>query len=180
MPQLTFNYGKILTLCIRTRNNVLSLKQQLQRLALLDTSVQERMEVIIVDNDSTDGTSSMVRQFEGRVPFKYICNTDNLSRDNSFMFAINQAILMRSKYIWMLDARNVVRVERFGDMLQVLEKNEFGLVYLSLNARTRKTLTQYVDIDDFLQVVRMGIIDTSCNIIRTDFIRGYDPREFGV
>lgn len=180
MPQLTFNYGKILTLCIRTRNNVLSLKQQLQRLALLDASVQERMEVIIVDNDSTDGTSSMVRQFEGHVPFKYICNTDNLSRDNSFMFAINQAILMRSKYIWMLDARNVVRVERFGDMLQVLEKNEFGLVYLSLNARTRKTLTQYVDIDDFLQVVRMGIIDTSCNIIRTDFIRGYDPREFGV
>lgn len=179
MPQLTFNYGKILTLCIRTRNNALPLKQQLQRLALLDPGVHERMEIIVVDNDSTDGTSSMVKQFEGRVPFRYISNTDNLGHDNSFTFALNQAIPVRSKYIWLLDARNVVRIEFFDEMLQVLEKNEFGLVYLSLNARARKPLVQYVDADDFLQVVQMGIVDMNRHLVRTDFIRGYNPRKFG-
>ncbi len=179
MPQLTFNYGKILTLCIRTRNNVLSLKQQLQRLVLLEPSVHERMEIIIVDNDSSDGTSSMVKQFEGRVPFRYVSNSDNLGIDNSFTYALNQAIPSRSKYIWLLDARDVVRVEYFDELLQLLDKNEFGLVYLALNARMRKPLSQYVDTDDFLQVVQMGIVDINRHLIRTDFIRGYDPRKFG-
>lgn len=178
MPQLTFNYGKILTLCIRTRNNVLSLKQQLQRLVLLDKEVLEHMEIVVVDNDSSDGTSTMVRQFEGRVRFKYISNTDNLSQDNCFTFALNQAIQMHTKYIWMLDARNVVRVEHFADLIGVLDKNEFGLVFLSLNQKSRKSLVQYVDIDDFLQVESLGIVDHSRNVIRTDFIRGYNPRDF--
>ena len=179
MPQLTFNYGKILTLCIRARNNVLCIKQQLQRLALLDAPVLERMEIIIVDNDSTDGTQTAVKQFEGRVPFKYVSNTDNLSQDNSYTFAFNQAIAVKSKYIWMLDARNVVRVEHFDQFLQALEKNNFGMVHLSKGGRLRKSLVHYVDIDDFLQSVSINIIDISRNIIRTDFIRGYNPREFG-
>ncbi|MBR4648848.1 MAG: hypothetical protein IKO67_01700, partial [Bacteroidaceae bacterium] len=73
MPsQLTFSYGKTLTLCISARNNELQIKDQLQKLALLDANVLERIEIIIVDNDSTDGTSNAVKLFEGRVPFHYV------------------------------------------------------------------------------------------------------------
>ena len=179
MPQLTFNYGKILTLCIRARNNVLPLKQQLQRLALLDASVHDRMEILVIDEDSNDGTSSMVKQFEGRVPFSYISNTESLSRDNSLTFALNESFKVRSKYIWLLDARNIVRIEHFDEMLQLLDKNEFGLVYLALNDRMRKPLAQYIDTDDFLQVVQMGIADTNRLLVRTDFVRGYQPQKFG-
>ena len=177
--QLTFSYGKVLTLCITGRNNVLCLKQQLQRLALLDPGVLERLEIIIIDNDSTDGTSTAVKQFEGRVPFTYVCNTDNLSRDNSFTFSLNQAIAVRSKYIWLLDARNVVRVEHFETFLDMLDNKEFGLVHLVGDGKHSKPSATYVDIDDFLSAVSLGIIDTSRNLIRTDYIRGYNPREFG-
>lgn len=180
MPsQLTFSYGKTLTLCISARNNELQLKEQLQKLALLDANVLERIEIIVVDNDSTDGTSNMVKLFEGRVPFHYVSNTENLSQDNSFTFALNQGIASRSKYIWLLDARNIIRVGHFGALIETLENNEVGLVHLVSNDNAKKTMVQYVDADDFLQSVSMGIIEVSRNILRTDMIRGYNPREFG-
>lgn len=180
MPsQLTFNYGKTLTLCISARNNVLCVKQQLQRLALLEASVLERVETIIVDNDSTDGTSTAVKQFEGRVPFTYVSNTESLSHDNSLTFALNKAIQVRSKYIWMLDARNIVRIEHLEGLLDLLENNEIGLIHLTSNDKARKRDIKYVDNDDFLQSVALGIINVSRNIIRTDYIRGYNQRDFG-
>lgn len=177
--QLTFNYGHTLTLCLSTRNNVLYVKQQLQRLALLDASVLKRIQIILVDNDSTDGTSNAAKMFEGRVPFLYVSNSENLSQDNSFTFALNQAIPVHSKYIWMLDIRNVVRIEHFSSLLDLLDQNEAGLIHLSPNPKARKQSVAYVDADDFIQTVGMGIIDMSRNIIRTDMIRGYNPREFG-
>ena len=180
MPsQLTFSYGKTLALCISARNNELQIKEQLQKLALLDASVFERIEIIIVDNDSTDGTSNVVKLFEGRVPFHYISNTENLSQDNSFTFALNQGIATRSKYIWLLDARNVIRVGHFAALVEMLENNEVGLVHLVSNDNAKKPEVPYVDADDFLQDVAMGIIQVSRNILRTDMIRGYNPREFG-
>ncbi len=178
-PQLTFSYGKVLTLCITARNQMLCVKQQLQRLALLEPAVLERIEILIVDNDSSDGTSTAVHQFEGRVPHHYISNTENLSHDNSFTFALNQAIQMKSKYIWLLNAQNVVRVEHFESFIDLLEKNEMGLVHLAPRDKARKPSAQYIDADDFLQDVGMGIIDVSRNILRTDYIRGYNQRDFG-
>lgn len=179
MPsQLTFSYGKTLTLCISARNNELQVKEQLQKLALLDAAMLERIEIIIVDNDSTDGTANAVKLFEGRVPFHYVSNTENLSQDNSFTFALNQAIATRSKYIWLLDARNIIRIGNFGALIETLESNEVGLVHLAGNNGAKKNFVQYVDADDFLQQVAMGIIQTSRNILRTDMIRGYNPREF--
>lgn len=177
--QLTFSYGKTLTLCISARNNELQIKEQLQKLALLDANMLERIEIIIVDNDSTDGTSNAVKLFEGRVPFHYVSNTENLSQDNSFTFALNQGIATRSKYIWLLDARNVIRVGHFGALLEMLENNEVGLVHLVGNDDAKKPAVHYVDADDFLQTVGMGIIEISRNILRTDMIRGYNPKEFG-
>ncbi|MGN1214453.1 MAG: acyltransferase, partial [Bacteroidaceae bacterium] len=97
----------------------------------------------------------------------------------SFTFSLNQAIAARSKYIWMLDARNVVRVEHFETFLEMLDNKEFGLVHLVGGGRHSKDSATYVDVDDFLSDVSMGIIDTSRNLIRTDYIRGYNPREFG-
>ncbi len=181
MPsQLTFNLDKTLTLCIMARNNVMQVKEQLQRLALLEPKVLERVEIIIIDNDSTDGTSTAVKPFEGVVPFTYISNTEHLSHDNSFTFALNSSIRTHSKYIWLLDARNVVRVGYFEELLDLLENNEsgLGLVYLALRANASKPYVQYIDADDFLQHEGIGIIEVSRNIIRTDLIRGYNPRQF--
>ncbi|MBR4782917.1 MAG: glycosyltransferase [Bacteroidaceae bacterium] len=180
MPsQLTFSYGKTLTLCIRVRNNELLVKEQLQKLTLLEANMLERIEIIIVDNDSTDGTSNVMKLFEGRVPFHYVVNTENLSQDNSFTFALNQAIATRSKYIWMLDVRNIIRVGHFGALIDMLENNEVGLVHLVPDEQAKKPMVQYIDADDFLQTVNIGIIETSRCILRTDMIRGYNPREFG-
>lgn len=176
--QLTFNYGHTLAICISARNNVLCVKQQLQKLALLDPATLQRVKIILVDNDSTDGTSNAAKLFEGRVPFTYVSNTENLSQDNSFTFALNQAIPVHSKYIWILDARNILRIEHIPSLLNLLEQNEAGLIHLS-GAKARKDSVAYVDVDDFVQTIGMGIIDISRNIIRTDMIRGYQPREFG-
>lgn len=176
--QLTFNYGHTLAICISARNNVLSVKQQLQKLALLEQPVLQRIKIILVDNDSTDGTSNAAKLFEGRVPFDYVSNTDNLSQDNSFTFALNQTIPIRCKYIWLLDARNILRIEHIPSLLDLLDQNEAGLIHLA-STRARKDSVAYVDVDDFIQTIGMGIIDVSRNIIRTDMIRGYQPREFG-
>lgn len=179
MPsQLTFSYGKTLTLCIIARNNELQIKEQLQKLALLDAPMLERIEIIIVDNDSTDGTSNAVKLFERRVPFHYMSNTEHLSQDNSFTHALNQAIQARSKYIWMLDARNIIHIGHFAALVEMLENNEVGLVHLAGNDGAKRNCVQYVDADDFLQQVAMGIIQTSRNILRTDMIRGYNHRDF--
>lgn len=176
--QLTFNYGHTLAICISARNNVLSVKQQLQKLALLDQPVLQRIKIILVDNDSTDGTPNAAKLFEGRVPFEYVSNTENLSQDNSFTFALNQAIPIHSKYIWMLDARNILRIEHLPSLLDLLDQNEAGLIHLA-STKARKDSVAYVDVDDFIQTIGMGIIDVSRNIIRTDMIRGYNPRDFG-
>jgi len=181
MPsQLTFSYDKTLTLCISARNNVIQVKEQLTRLALLESEVLDRMEIIIMDNDSTDGTSTVVKQFEQSVPFKYISNTEHLSHDNSFMYALNNAISTHSKYLWLLDARNIVKVAHFGQLLDLLEKEAgLGLVFFASKPKASKQQVKYIEPDEFLQYEGIRIIETSRHIIRTDLIRHYNPREFG-
>lgn len=177
--QLTFDYGKILGICISTRNNVLNLKEQLQNFAQLPKSVLEHLEIIVVDNDSTDGTSNMIREFEGRLEFAYEVNTDNLGPDNSFFTALQAAIDRRTKYVWMLDARNIIRIEHMEEFLQLLDTNEAGLIHLATDDEAKKPSEQYIDVDDFLQLIGMDIVHVSRNIFRTDLLRGYNNKEFG-
>ena len=112
----TFNRAEILRECLE------SLCQQ--------TSDMSGVDVIVVDNNSTDHTAKVVCEFSGRLPkLKYVLETEqglSHARNHGFREAATQ-------WVAYLDDDARAFPDYFGNVLHAIQKNEFdciGGVYL--------------------------------------------------
>jgi glucosyl-dolichyl phosphate glucuronosyltransferase len=62
----------VISICICTYNRSESLRRTLESLARLDDINSSSVEVLIVDNSSTDNTSGVVESFQGRLPVRRV------------------------------------------------------------------------------------------------------------
>lgn len=118
---------KLLTISVPTYNGAGTIKNMLE---LLLPQCDDRVEVIICDNASTDNTGDIIEEYAKRYPFiQHIRNEKNIGPDSNFILCMTSA---HGKYTLLLSDDDVLVENSLLSILDFLEHNEdMGLVYLN-------------------------------------------------
>lgn len=116
----------LLTVAVPTYNGAGTINQML---SLLLPQCDKRVEVLVVDNASTDNTESVVKSVIGNYPFvRYVRNQENIGPDSNFLKCMN---LAEGKYTLLLSDDDVLMEGKLKYILDFLSKEELSLVYLN-------------------------------------------------
>ncbi len=177
--QLSFSYDtpeqKVLTLCVPTYNRAQCLKEQFKRFMTIKPEDRSRMEIIISDNCSSDNTSLVVEEYKNKLDFIYLRNAENLGADGNFMQCFQKAT---GKYVWLLGDDDYLQTAHIHELLDTLEKEDYGLVHLSLNCKDKTAFRIYDDQNDFLNKINVRITFMSANIDRTEYVKNISLEKY--
>lgn len=119
--------NNILTICIATRNRRNFLEQCLK--SIITQYLFSTIEVIIVDGDSSDGTSDLCLKYISKYPnIKYI-NKLNGGIDADYSFGI---INSSSKYCWLLSDDDLLTHNSIFNLLHKIQK-DYSFIVLNSN-----------------------------------------------
>src|ERR1700761_1949818 len=123
----------LLSLGISTYNRANFLRILLESLVIAIPESDERVEVLISDNDGSDDTAQVVAEFEKRIPqLRYTKNANNIGAEGNMLVLADKSA---GEYLWLLGDDDVVLPH--GVKL-VLEELKTTPDYLILNYRTIK------------------------------------------
>ena len=116
----------LLSIAIPTYNGSRTIKRMMD---VLLEQVDERVEVFVADNCSTDSTSQIISEYQRTFPFvDYFRNEKNIGADGNFLSCMRNA---RGKYVYLLSDDDVLTEGSLKIILNFLESNpEMGLIYL--------------------------------------------------
>lgn len=119
--------SKLLTIAVPTYNGSGTIKNMLD---ILLPQCDERVEVLICDNASTDGTGDIIKDYIVKYPFiRYICNKKNIGPDSNFILCMTAGA---GKYTLLLSDDDILVENSLKDILDFLKTNEdMGLIYLN-------------------------------------------------
>ncbi len=124
-----------LSLCIPTYNRAPLLKQALHAvLAQIGAAEAAQVEVLILDNASTDDTSAIVEDAEQQsphVPLRYVRHPENIGMDSNFSEAIR---LARGKFVFLLSDDDILLPGAVAKLLALILEHP-DLDGFSLNVR---------------------------------------------
>lgn len=87
------------------------------------------VEILILDNASTDETRDVVKKYAEHKFLKYIKNDENIGADNNFKKAIS---LSSGKYVWIFGDDDLVFDDTILYLAQILDApTAFGIVHLN-------------------------------------------------
>lgn len=175
----------LLTIAIPTYNREQYLKTLLY---LLEPQVldEPRLELIISDNASTDGTESMVQAFSVKnAEFRYIKNKANLGMDGNFIQCFEQA---RGKYVWVLGDDDIVAPDAIRKIMAWLESGEYDLIYISsfpfegaydfCRTAERKEPSRITNVRNFSRQINVFFTFISGNIVNKNRVLAGPPLDF--
>ena len=118
----------LLTLAIPTFNRSPFLTELLNCL-LPQFTGEQRAELIVSDNASTDDTEAVVASYAGRgLAVRYIRNAENIGADRNFLQCLD---LASGKYVWVMGHDDLVAPGAIASILSLIEQQEYDLIYLS-------------------------------------------------
>lgn len=119
----------LLTVAIPTYNRASYLEQCLQHLFSQASGYGGRVEVIVSDNCSTDGTGEVVRRCreEGR-DFRYVRNDENIGVDRNFAQCFT---LARGKYVLLFGDDDLLLDGAMDRIMAMLTGHDYGVLYLN-------------------------------------------------
>lgn len=126
----------ILSICIPTYNRDWCVKEQIERIEQCPESIKQDVEFIISDNCSTDNTESVARDAvhsDLGIKYTYVRNTENEGMDGNFVQCFN---LSKGKYVWLLGDDDYLNIQILPNLLELLKKDEYGLVHISQSDET--------------------------------------------
>lgn len=119
----------LLTIAIPTYNRSSLLDLALSQLVPQVVSSQGRVELIVSDNCSTDGTRSIVEGYlASGAPIRYIRNKSNIGPDRNFEECFRMA---SGKYLLIVGDDDVVLDGALERLVLFLDKNNFGVVHIN-------------------------------------------------
>lgn len=117
---------KLLTIAIPTYNGVQTIENLLR---IMLPQCDDRVEVLISDNASTDGTEGVVSRFINIYSFiKYIRNIQNIGPDSNFLQCFKEA---KGKYILLISDDDILIEGSLKTILDFLESDDISLLYLN-------------------------------------------------
>ena len=116
----------LLTVAVPTYNGARTIRNMLD---ILLPQVDERVEVLISDNCSTDEAPQIIAEYMEKYPFiKYMRNDKNLGADGNFLKCMK---VSSGKYIYLISDDDVLTEGSLSDILTFLESTpDMGLIYL--------------------------------------------------
>lgn len=99
--------------------------------ALLKQTVRNQLEIVIIDNASTDGTFEAIKRYVDKGEIIYINTGSNLGGAGGFQYGIRYAAEHDYEFVWVMDDDCIPRentLEKFYEADQIL-KGDYG--YLS-------------------------------------------------
>lgn len=119
--------SKLLTISVPTYNGSGTIGNMLD---ILLPQCDDRVEVIICDNASTDETGDVIDGYVKKYPFvQHIRNERNIGPDSNFILCMKMA---KGKYALLLSDDDILVENSLSEILSFLEKNrDMGLVYLN-------------------------------------------------
>ena len=131
--------NKLLTIAIPTYNGAKTITNVLD---LLLCQYDERVEILISDNASTDETEKIIEDYLNDYPYiKYIRNDNNIGPDSNFLQCMEMS---EGKYTLLLSDDDVLVEGSLRIILDFLEKNgDMSLVYLNAAGFRER----YIDIE---------------------------------
>ncbi len=119
----------LLSICISTYNRAGWLALSLKNLEKLLPTPSAEIEIVIVDNTSTDTTQEVAQAFLHRSDFHYFRNPENVGMLGNLRVTANHA---KGKYIWILGDDDLVKPGGIETIITAIKANpEVALVYLN-------------------------------------------------
>lgn len=157
-----------LSICIPSYNRARLLADLLERISSEITErIQDDVEIVISNNDSSDNTDDIVKKYKGRIRhLKYVKQQTNIGADRNFLAVIAAA---SGKFCWLMGDDDMPEPGGISRLLEVLDANP-QLAGLSLDrvARSADLSTERAE-DVFPQfeasTYLKGVEDVFINII---------------
>lgn len=175
----------LLTIGIPVFNEFKHLSKTVENIFQLSQNVGYEIELLIIDNFSTDGTRTMLEGFESKVSnlkLKIVFNEENKGFNSSCDNLVNQA---SGDYIWIIGAQDLVNKEGLQAIKTISDSK---LDYAICNARIRDEKSMRIINESLWAGVKSQKFNTlkeffnstggpcqavSCNIYRVKFIQPY-------
>lgn len=168
------NKRPLLSICIPTYNRAQCISEQLERLSALDSFVFDQIEIIISDNCSLDSTQQIVESYVDKFSFVYLRNVENIGPDANFLQCMEYA---SGNYIWLLGDDDYILIEHLPNLLNELEKNDYGLVHIKIPEGNFQS-KEYIDCEQFLEDIGIFITFMSSNIMHHTFFQKIDLHDY--
>lgn len=117
---------KLLTIAIPTYNGAATIRYMLDSIA---SQIDDRFEVMVINNCSTDNTLEIVKSYSDRIPsLKIFCQERNVGPDANFLDCFKKA---GGKYVHLISDDDIYIENSIGKILYVLSQHDdIGLAYL--------------------------------------------------
>lgn len=177
---------KLLSLCIPIYNRKAYLERMLSRFYEDKDLFQEKIELIISDNDSKDDLESVVNSFKKKgLVLYYYRQKENIKADGNFLFCFGKA---SGKYCWLLGSDDIPVKGFLRYLISELEKDvDYGLVFIQLHqpnkwfnrVKTEKVFSEIIsDNQKMISDISIWITFMSSSIVRSDFIKTIDLQKY--
>ena len=118
-----------LTIIIPTFNRLNYLKKLLKFLALEEKIYNENINLIVLNNCSTDGTKDYLHEFSSKKPhWKFINNESNIGTDRNMVKGIKY---VKTKYCWIIGDDDLPLTGTISSINKLVKKESIGLVYIT-------------------------------------------------
>lgn len=119
--------NKILSICIPTYNRSEYLRECLETVSIAIKNFEEKIEIIISDNASSDDTEKVVKKFEENFPgVIYSKNTENIGAERNFRLV---ASMSNCEYIWILGDDDKITPDAIGVILKKISSGTDLIIF---------------------------------------------------
>ena len=179
---------KILTIVIPTWNRDIFLEKNISYLSdMIKNKNIESIDILIIDNASTDNTSRIARDYEEKNNFiKYIRNDENIGSINNFIKGIN---LVNTKYVHLLGDDDRIDHKYFDYFPKLLIDKDFSVIHLNsygfdVDPDFEKPLSltskiiQYKNYDDFIIKCNQDLTFISAFVLNAELSKKTNKFDF--
>lgn len=163
--------NRLLTIIVPTYNRAACLRMLLDALTVELEGLEDRVDVVIGDNASTDDTPEVTAAFAERWnATRILRHSENLGPDENFCRCVEA---VRTSYFWIIGDDDLPRAGAIPALLSVLDAEQPDLVYLS--SRWTRTLSSHEEAGRLqtLRATRMERRDFARRVhVWTTFISG--------
>jgi tetratricopeptide (TPR) repeat protein len=147
-----------LSLCLSTYNRAGWLALNLQNIFAQIAVPRDDLEILVVDNASTDDTAEVVRPYLARPDFRYVRNRKNVGMLGNLTVTAQKA---RAEYIWILGDDDFTRPGTIERVLGIIDRHPgIGLIYLNYGYSSEDNPANVTDLTAFLD--GYNVLQPSC------------------